>query len=153
MKKLSLAFLFVFLLPALAGAAPLDALDQKGLDKLVAEHRGKVVMLNFFATWCPPCRLEIPDLQKVHKEYAKKDEVVIIGLSVDEDKGLVPAFLQKLGVTYPVHMASRDLTRAFGISSIPFNVFFDRKGRVVLAGTGLLEYSKLVEIFDKILEN
>ena len=152
MKRLSLAFLLVVLLPALAGAAPLDTLDQKGLDKLVAEHQGKVIMLNFFATWCPPCRMEIPDLQKVHKAYENKN-VVVIGLSVDEDKSAVPAFLQKLGVTYPVYMATRDLTRTFGISSIPFNVFFDRKGKVVLAGTGLVEYKDLVEIFDKLLED
>lgn len=152
MKRLSLAFLLVFLLPVLAGAAPLDTLDTKGLEKLVAEHQGKVVMLNFFATWCSPCRKEIPDLQKVHKAYENK-EVVIIGLSVDDNKGPVPGFLQTLGVTYPVYMADRELTRSFGISSIPFNVFFDRKGKVVLAGTGLLEYAALVEIFDKILEN
>lgn len=152
MKRLSLAFLLVFLLPALAGAAPLDNLDTKGLEKLVAEHQGKVVMLNFFATWCSPCRKEIPELQKVHKAYENK-EVVIIGLSVDDNKGPVPGFLKDLGVTYPVYMADRELTRSFGISSIPFNVFFDRKGKVVLAGTGLLEYKDLVEIFDKILEN
>ena len=66
MKRLSLALLFV-------------------------SHKGKAVMLNFFATWCPPCRMEIPDLVKIHEKYADKG-VVIIGLSVDEDKNAVPGF-------------------------------------------------------------
>lgn len=152
MKRLSLALLLVLLLPALAAAASLESLDRKGLDDLVAANKGKAVMLNFFATWCPPCRQEIPDLVKLHEEYAKKG-VVVIGLSVDEDKNAVPGFLQKLGVNYPVYMAGSSITRAFGISSIPFNVFFDKKGDVVLAGSGLVEHKDLVEIFDKLLED
>ena len=152
MKRLSLALLFVLLLPALASAASLESLDRKGLDDLLSSHKGKAVMLNFFATWCPPCRMEIPDLVKIHEKYADKG-VVIIGLSVDEDKNAVPGFLQKLGVKYPVYMAGSSITRAFGISSIPFNVFVDKKGDVVLAGTGLVEHKDLVEIFDKLLED
>lgn len=151
MKRLSLALLLVLLLPALAAAASLESLDRKGLDDLVAANKGKAIMLNFFATWCPPCRQEIPDLVKIHKEYGPKG-VVVIGLSVDEDANAVPGFLQKLGVEYPVYMAGSSITRAFGISSIPFNVFLDRKGDVVLAGSGLVEHKDLVEIFDKLLE-
>lgn len=152
MKRLSLALLFVLLLPALASAASLESLDRKGLSEVLAANKGKAIMLNFFATWCPPCRLEIPDLVKVHEKYADKG-VVIIGLSVDEDKDAVPGFLEKLGVKYPVHMADKSITRAFGISSIPFNVFIDKKGDVVLAGSGLVEHKDLVEIFDKLLED
>lgn len=152
MKRLSLALLLVLLLPALASAASLESLDRKGLDAVVAANKGKAVMLNFFATWCPPCRMEIPDLVNVHEKYADKG-VVIIGLSVDEDKNAVPGFLQKLGVKYPVYMADNSITRAFGISSIPFNVFINKKGDVVLAGSGLVEHKDLVEIFDKLLED
>ena len=70
MRRLSLALLFVLLLPALASAASLESLDRKGLDDVLAAHKGKAVMLNFFATWCPPCRMEIPDLVKIHEKYA-----------------------------------------------------------------------------------
>lgn len=152
MKRLSLALLLVLLLPALASAASLKTLDVKGLDEVVAANKGKVIMLNFFATWCPPCRKEIPDLVKVHEKYADKG-VVIIGLSVDEDKNAVPGFLQNLGVNYPAYMADSSVARAFGISSIPFNVFINKKGNVVLAGSGLVEHKDLVEIFDKLLED
>lgn len=152
MKRLSLALLLVLLLPALASAASLKTLDVKGLDEVVAANKGKAIMLNFFATWCPPCRKEIPDLLKVHEKYADKG-VVIIGLSVDEDKNAVPGFLQNLGVNYPAYMADSSVARAFGISSIPFNVFINKKGNVVLVGSGLVEYKDLVEIFDKLLED
>ena len=152
MKRLSLALLLVLLLPALASAASLESLDRKGLDEVIAANKGKAIMLNFFATWCPPCRKEIPDLVKVHEKYADKG-VVIIGLSVDEDKNAVPGFLQNLGVNYPAYMADNSITRAFGISSIPFNVFIDKKGDVVLVGSGLVEHKDLVEIFDKLLED
>lgn len=152
MKRLSLALLLVLLLPALASAASLKTLDVKGLDEVVAANKGKAIMLNFFATWCPPCRKEIPDLVKVHEKYADKG-VVIIGLSVDEDKNAVPGFLQNLGANYPAYMADSSVARAFGISSIPFNVFINKKGNVVLAGSGLVEHKDLVEIFDKLLED
>lgn len=155
MKKFCLAFLFVLLLPVLAQAAPLlGDLSRNDLTQLIKAHSGKVIMLNFYATWCPPCRQEIPELERIHKAYASKG-VVILGLSVDEadTRKQLPAFLDKLGVTYPSYTAKRDLISAFGISSIPFNVFYDKSGKVVLAGSGMVGYKDLSEIFDKLLED
>ena len=86
MKKVLLPLLLCLLLPCSALAAAADAvpkLNLSGLTDLLAKNKGKVVMLNFFATWCPPCRMEIPELVKMHKKYEGKD-VVIISLSVDE---------------------------------------------------------------------
>ena len=81
--------------------------------------------------------------------------MVIIGLSVDDadTRKQLPAFLDKLGVSYPSYTAKRDLINAFGISSIPFNVFYDKSGKVVLAGSGMVGYKDLSEIFDKLLED
>ena len=155
MKKLCLAFLLVLLFPVLAQAAPiLGDLNRNELTQLVKAHSGKVVMLNFFATWCPPCRQEIPELERIHKTYGSRG-VVIIGLSVDDadTRKQLPAFLDKLGVSYPSYTAKRDLINAFGISSIPFNVFYDKSGKVVLAGSGMVGYKDLSEIFDKLLED
>ena len=151
MKKL----IFVLLLALGAGAAQGQVkFETKSTDAVreMAIKSGKLVFIDLYASWCPPCRMEIPDLVKIHEKYADKG-VVIIGLSVDEDKNAVPGFLQKLGVKYPVYMAGSSITRAFGISSIPFNVFVDKKGDVVLAGSGLVEHKDLVEIFDKLLED
>lgn len=148
MKKLC-AWLLLFLLamPCAARAAEtFTTLNLAGLSDFVAANKGKIVVVNFFATWCPPCRMEIPDLVAVRKEAAAKD-AVIIGLSVDEDPAQLPPFLKKLKVDYPVFLAGEDLIQAFNISSIPHNVFYGPSGKVMLAGSGLIDKRTLLEIF------
>lgn len=76
---------------------------------------GKVVVVNLWATWCPPCRIEIPALQKLHEEYAGDDDVMVIGLAGDvEGARVVRPFLEERGVTYPVGLLTGELRRAFG---------------------------------------
>lgn len=94
MKKIFLPLLLCLLLPCAAWAETLPSLNLAGLTDLLAKNKGKVVMLNFFATWCPPCRVEIPELIKTSKAYADKG-VVIISLSVDEDPAPVLPFVKK----------------------------------------------------------
>jgi len=92
---------------------------------------GRVVVVNFWATWCPPCRLEMPSLQKLHERRAA-DGVVVLGFSTDVggDEG-VRAFLAKRGITYPVGKATSEHQRAFGgIQGIPTTFVLDRGGRV-----------------------
>lgn len=93
--------------------------------------RGQVVVVNFWATWCPPCRLEMPSLQKLHERRAAEG-VVVLGLSTDvgDDAG-VRAFLAERGITYPVGKATAEHQRAFGgIQGIPTTFILDRGGKV-----------------------
>ena len=107
MKRFVLPLLLLTLfLPCLAQAQEYKTVGLKDLTSIVAQHKGKVVMLNFFATWCPPCREEIPDLVSLAPKYEGK--VVIVGLSVDEDASTLPAFLKRLKVDYPVYRAGDD---------------------------------------------
>ena len=93
MKKVILALLLCLALPSSALAAPsVPTLNLAGLTDMLAKNKGKVIMLNFFATWCPPCRVEIPELVNVRKKYAEKD-VLIVSLSLDEDAKAVPPFV------------------------------------------------------------
>lgn len=148
MKKLCAWLLLILLaMPCAARAAEtFSTLNLVGLNDFVAANKGKIVVVNFFATWCPPCRMEIPDLVAVRKEAAARD-VVVIGLSVDEEPSLLPPFLKKLKVDYPVFLAGEDLIQAFNISSIPHNVFYGPTGKVMLAGSGLMDKNTLLEIF------
>ena len=148
MKKLYVWLVLALLaLPCAARAAEtFPTLNLAGLSDVVAASKGKIVVVNFFATWCPPCRMEIPDLVAVRKEAAARD-VVVIGLSVDEDPSLLPPFLKKMKVDYPVFLAGEDLIQAFNISSIPHNVFYGPSGKVMLAGSGLMDKKTLLEIF------
>lgn len=151
MKRFVLPLLLLTLfLPCLAQAQEYKTVGLKDLTSIVAQHKGKVVMLNFFATWCPPCREEIPDLVSLAPKYEGK--VVIVGLSVDEDASTLPALLKRLKVDYPVYRAGDDVIRAFNVRTIPHNVFYGKNGRLALMGSGMVSKKELTEIFDSLGE-
>jgi thiol-disulfide isomerase/thioredoxin len=93
--------------------------------------RGRVVLVNIWATWCPPCRAEMPLLQQLAESYAA-DSVVVLGLSVDRGPAqAVDAFLADRGITYPVAIVSDDVIRAFGgVRGYPTSLLLDRDGIV-----------------------
>ena len=97
----------------------------------LSELRGKVVLLNFWATWCPPCREEIPELISIRKAYPA-DKVVIVGISLDSDRGKLESFAEAMNFNYPVYLAEPDVPALFGISSIPFNLLYDKTGKLSL---------------------
>ena len=99
--------------------------------------RGKVVLLNFWATWCGPCRMEVPDLVELQNKY--KDRLQVIGLVVDDaDEDAVKAFAKKYGVNYPVALATNELRIQFGgIPALPTSFLIDAQGRVVQKHIGL----------------
>ena len=152
MKKVILALLLCLALPCSSLAAPsVPSLNLVGLTDMLAKNKGKVIMLNFFATWCPPCRVEIPELVSVRKKYAEKD-VLIISLSLDEDAKVVPPFVEKMKMTYPVFMADRDIAKTFKISQIPHNAFYSRDGQLILSEPGMADAEMVEMVFKKLLE-
>jgi len=119
-------------------AAPefqLTTLDGKPLS--LESERGKVVLLNFWATWCGPCRAEIPDLIALQEKYAGK--LQIIGLMVDEDDaGVVKQVVARTGINYPVAMTSPEVRIKYGgIAALPTSFVLDTQGRVVQKHEGL----------------
>lgn len=104
-----------------------------------SEWRGKVVILNFWATWCGPCRFEIPELMRLQKKFPNSLQVV--GLSVDQKAtpAEVKQFAQRMGITYPVGMASEQLQNKFGgILALPTSFILNRQGKVVTKHVGLV---------------
>jgi len=92
--------------------------------------RGKVVLVNFWATWCPPCRKEMPDLNALYKQFKAKG-FVVLAIS-DEQPQMVRSFLSKHKVTYPVLMDPHDrVHKEFGVNGIPNSYLYDRDGRLV----------------------
>lgn len=92
--------------------------------------RGKVVLVNFWATWCPPCRKEMPDLQSLHKKF-DKEGLVILGIT-DEDAPKVNAFLKGQRVNYPILLdPQHEAARLFGIEGIPKSFVYARDGKLV----------------------
>lgn len=115
----------------------LQDLDGKPIDQ--SAWKGKVVLLNFWATWCGPCRAEIPDLVALQAKYA--DQLVVVGLSVDEPemKAAVKQYVADKQINYPVAMVDESVEKLFGgVSSIPTTFMVQSDGRLVQRHVGAL---------------
>jgi peroxiredoxin len=94
------------------------------------EQRGKVVLLNFWATWCPPCRKEMPDLETLYQQF--KDQGLVILAISDEDAAKVKSFIAQQKVTYPILLdPGRKVNELFQIEGIPKTFVYDRNGKLV----------------------
>lgn len=124
----------------------LESLD--GGTVALADLRGKVVVLDFWATWCPPCEFQIPILNEVHAKLGQ--EVAILGISVDtEGPDKVREYLQKHPAEYPILMGSESLARKFGAPGFPSLILVDPQGRVGDVHVGLIEAPDLEEAIGK----
>jgi thiol-disulfide isomerase/thioredoxin len=113
----------------------LETLDGKPL--ALAAYKGKVILLNFWATWCGPCRAEIPDLIALQNKY--RDGLQILGLVVDDDdQDAIKNFVSEFRINYPVAIATNELREQYGgISALPTSFVLDGEGRIVQKHEGL----------------
>jgi cytochrome c biogenesis protein CcmG, thiol:disulfide interchange protein DsbE len=97
----------------------------------LSELRGQVVLVNFWATWCPPCRIEMPGFQRVWDDYGDRG-FVIVGLSVDQGvRSDVVRWVEQRGLTFPIAFAPGAVTRAYGGgTTLPTSILIDREGRI-----------------------
>ena len=118
-------------------APALQATDLLGKPVNMDHWVGKVVLVNFWATWCPPCREEIPELLELKKEF--KDRLEIVGISEDDDPpASVLKFAERREVTYPIVMATQEMIDAYGgVPALPTSFLIDTQGRVVQKHSGL----------------
>jgi thiol-disulfide isomerase/thioredoxin len=113
----------------------------------LADLKGKVVLLNFWATWCGPCRAEMPDIIKLHNNY-KDRGLVVLGLSADDNQAALDAFLKESPLPYPVSRVTREQGLAFDVSPIPTSILIDKSGTMVFDVEGYdksVNFSELVE--------
>jgi thiol-disulfide isomerase/thioredoxin len=118
-------------------APGLQAKDVNGKELSLEAYKGKVVLLNFWATWCGPCRAEIPSLIRIQEAY--KDRLQIIGMDVDDDdEGQLRAFVKDKGINYPVAMTSVPVRLAYGgIAALPTLFVINQDSKVVQKHVGL----------------
>jgi thiol-disulfide isomerase/thioredoxin len=113
--------------------------DFSGTRHNLSKWRSHVVLLNFWASWCPPCRTEIPDLMALQQAYGERG-LRVIGIAVD-DPDAARQFAEKLGINFPLLVGgidALDLSRSLGnrFSALPFTALFDRQGQAVLVEAG-----------------
>ena len=116
--------------------------DIYGKETITLEkYKGKTILLNFFATWCPPCKAEIPDIISLQEK--NKDSLIVIGVSLDDSVDVVKPFDQNMGINYPVIMGSREMVESYGgVSAIPTTFIINSKGEITKKIVGLRNYSQ-----------
>ncbi|MCF6178500.1 MAG: TlpA family protein disulfide reductase [Geopsychrobacter sp.] len=148
MKKLLLLLFLCFPLPALAGSdrpqvtpqlvtagrmAPDFTLENmQGENVTLSQFRGKVVIVNFWATWCPPCRREMPSMEVLHQTF-KDDDLVLLAINVENGgRGVVSGFLKESPYSFPILLDSQaEVQKLYGVFQFPESFIVDRNGLVV----------------------
>jgi thiol-disulfide isomerase/thioredoxin len=133
-----------------APVADFAVTDLNGRTISSTDLRGKVVLVNFWATWCPPCRAEIPDLIKLQDKY--RDKLVVLGISEDEvPPDEVKAFVTEQKMNYPVAMTTPALAKIFrGVSALPTTFVIGREGKLEQRHVGMLN-AELAELEAQVL--
>lgn len=105
--------------------------DLQGRSLQLTAFRGKVVLLDYWATWCAPCKIEVPHLVSLQKKYGAQG-LQIIGISMDDDSATVQTFARELAVNYPIAIGTAQLAEAYGgVLGLPVAFLIDRNGRIV----------------------
>ncbi len=134
--------------------------DQFGNVHRLEDYKGKTVFLNFWATWCPPCKAEMPDIQKLYEESAAEGDEALIVLGVagpnmgnEKSREGIAAFLEENGYTYPVLMdMDGGLFEEYGIYSFPTTFMIDKEGNVFGYASGMLSYDMMKDIVAQTME-
>ncbi|RXJ49676.1 TlpA family protein disulfide reductase [Gelidibacter gilvus] len=127
----------------------LKLMDRDGNITSLEALKGKVIFMNFWATWCPPCIAEMPSIDKLHKEMG--DEVAFVMLSLDQDFELAKAFDKRKGYNMPIYAPASNLPPMYQSSAIPTTYVIDAKGNLALTHKGMADYSD--EGFKKFLRS
>lgn len=140
-SRLLLALFIIFGLTdtsAWAAERSFPIMSSEELVKMIEEDgKGKVVIISVFASWCPPCREEMPMLVKTREAVEEKD-LLLLGLSVDESVRDLSNFVEKYKANFPIYLGTGELFQALGIGPIPHTFIFNRKGELVESIEGLI---------------
>jgi peroxiredoxin len=126
--------------------------DLDGRQVRLSDLRGQVVLLNFWATWCPPCKAEMPDLQALYRDQGAAHRFVVVGVDVEEDRAVTQAFARQFGLSFPllVDSAGQVSNDHYGIRALPTSLIIDRDGKVRYRWTGQQSRSAMQQMLAKV---
>jgi peroxiredoxin len=117
--------------------------DFDGRKMTLSQHRGKVVLLDFWASWCTPCQAEVPQFIEWQKKYGDQG-LQIIGISMDDDEGAARKFVERLRPNYPIAMGNAKVGESYGgILGLPANIVISRDGKIMAKHVGVTDLKSL----------
>ena len=136
-----------------AKAPDFNLKDQYGVIHSLENYKGKVIFLNFWATWCPPCKKEMPDIENIYKEYGEnKKDVVILGVN-SEKENEVKKFLKDKGYTFPIVIdENSEVMRKYFIQAFPTSFVIDKEGNVYGYVMGGLTKEQIKQVIEEVLK-
>ncbi|MDR0403212.1 MAG: TlpA family protein disulfide reductase [Treponema sp.] len=134
-------------------SAPLANVPGSSGSARLEDYRGKVLFLNLWATWCGPCRAEMPSMEKLYRRF-REQGLEMLALNIQEQKADVEAFMRRNGLTFPAALdADGRIARQYGVMGIPTSYILDRQGRVILRLVGSINWDdpKIFAAFEALL--
>ena len=139
---------------------PAPAFELPGLNGeeglTLEDYKGKFVLLNFWATWCPPCLEEMPSMETIHQHYKDKDFTVVAISSDEGGKADIDPFVEKLGVTFPILMdADKAVSSVYGAINLPLSFILNPEGMVIAGSEGARDWSseEAMSVLEEMLES
>jgi thiol-disulfide isomerase/thioredoxin len=132
-------------------AAPdFSLIDLEGQSVRLSDFKGKYVFLNFWASWCGPCKDEMPDMERIHQKYG--DDIVILAVNLGDSKTIVEEFSQEYGLTFQILLDEKsEVGSMYQVSGIPTSYFIDKEGHFASGFMGALTYDQMVEAIDQLM--
>lgn len=128
-----------------------ELFNLEGVPVQLSDYRGKKVLVNFWATWCPPCRAEMPHMQQFYENY--EDEVVVLGVNMtatESDIEAVPAFVEEFGLTFPIVLDEEgDVWDAYQVFAYPTTLALDENGIIREVFRGAVNYEIMKQTIEK----
>ncbi len=147
MRRVLIALFLVLLMPAFQGCD--EAAEREiatdfvlqlfnGQTFTLSKHKGEVVVVNFFASWCIPCLAEAPELEAMHREYLDK-KVIFLGVAIKDTESAARGFVKKAGLTFPAGLDEEEnIKESFGVYGLPTTFFISRDGLITYTHSGAL---------------
>ncbi|MCA0454038.1 MAG: TlpA family protein disulfide reductase [Chloroflexi bacterium] len=129
--------------------------DLNGKKLRLSDFRGQVVLINFWASWCQPCRLETPELVKAYKTYRDRKFMVLgVNLTDEDEMSDIEAFVKEFDMPYPVLLDTEGFVdELYGIPGIPMSIFIDREGKITQVQIGVLTGEQIEKSLDELLKS
>lgn len=132
-------------------APDFELTDLDGNSVRLSDFKGKYVFLNFFATWCGPCKEEMPDMELIHEKY--KDDVVILAVNLGDSPGTVADFVDEYGLTFKILLdEEQQVGSQYQVSGIPTSYFIDTEGNFIAGHMGTLTYEAMEETIQNMMK-